>query len=80
MSFTRGVRGIPVLAVFFFITRVEIGTNCSGRKIHFSKPIYWVGPCLAAILATTAYVIYAGGVNRVWNYVAYWSFEEEESH
>jgi glycerol uptake facilitator-like aquaporin len=23
--------------------------------------IYWVGPCLAAILASTAYVIYAGG-------------------
>jgi hypothetical protein len=23
--------------------------------------IYWVGPCLAAILAGTAYVIYAGG-------------------
>ena len=23
--------------------------------------IYWVGPCLAAILASTAYAIYAGG-------------------
>jgi glycerol uptake facilitator-like aquaporin len=73
---TTGPAMNPMLATTWAAFGVGEQFKFPSHPSHYF--IYWVGPCLAAILASTAYVIYAGW-NRVWNYVAYWSFEEEES-
>jgi glycerol uptake facilitator-like aquaporin len=53
----------PAMNPMFGTTWAAFGV---GEQFEFaSHPshyfIYWVGPCLAAILASTAYAIYAGG-------------------
>ena len=56
---TAGPAMNPMLATAWDVFGVgKSGEFPSGHEHYF---VYWVGPCLAALLASVTYVIYAGG-------------------
>ena len=56
---TAGPAMNPMLATAWDVFAVGNSGEFPGGHEHYF--VYWVGPCLAALLASVTYVMYAGG-------------------
>jgi hypothetical protein len=49
----------PMLATTWYVFGVKTPYDYPTEFVHFF--VYWISPCLAAVLASVLYVVYAGG-------------------